>query len=60
MDIGASEITDVIVASTTSYLVEYSSIFLMVGGLVLALAVIGGLVDLFTGQKYTEKENMVQ
>jgi hypothetical protein len=47
MNIGANEITSVIVASTTSYISEYSSIFLLVGGLVLALGVIGALIDRF-------------
>lgn len=47
MDIGANEITDTIVNSSSDYLVEYSPIFLMIGGLVLALAVIGALIDRF-------------
>jgi len=49
MDIGISQITNVITASTTSYMVEYKSIFLLMGGLVLALGVIGALIDRFTG-----------
>lgn len=47
MDIGANQITSVIVASTTSYISAYSSIFLLIGGLVLALGVIGALLDKF-------------
>jgi hypothetical protein len=47
MDIGAAQITNVIVASTTSYMGAYSSIFLLIGGLVLALGVIGALIDKF-------------
>jgi len=47
MNIGASEITDVIVASTTSYISEYSPEFLLIGGMVLAFGVIGGLIDVF-------------
>lgn len=47
MDIGADQITSVIVASTTDYISEYSSIFLLVGGIVLALGVIGALIDKF-------------
>ncbi len=47
MDIGADQITSVIVASTTSYISAYSSIFLLIGGLVLALGVIGALLDEF-------------
>lgn len=47
MDIGASQITNVIVASTTDYISTYSSIFLLVGGIVLALSVIGALLDYF-------------
>lgn len=47
MDIGADEITSVIVASTTDYMVEYSPIFLLMGSLVLALVVIGAILDRF-------------
>jgi uncharacterized membrane protein YccC len=47
MDIGASQITSVIVASTTDYISTYSSIFLLIGGIVLALAVVGALLDKF-------------
>lgn len=47
MDIGADQITSVIVASTTSYIGAYSSIFLLIGGIVLALGVIGALLDKF-------------
>jgi len=47
MDIGASQITSVIVASTTDYLGEYSPIFLLIAGLVLAIGVMGALIDKF-------------
>jgi len=47
MDIGASQITSVIVASTTDYIAAYSPVFLLIAGLVLALAVIGALIDRF-------------
>jgi len=47
MDIGADQITSVIVASTTDYISAYSSIFLLIGGIVLALGVIGALLDKF-------------
>ena len=50
MDIGADQITTVIVASTTSYISAYSSIFLLIGGIVLALGVIGALLDKFFGR----------
>lgn len=55
MDIGANEITGVIVGSTTDYLGEYSPVFLLIAGIVLALAVIGALLDrFFPGQNEEE------
>jgi hypothetical protein len=56
MDIGASQITNVIVASTTDYISTYSSIFLLVGGLVLALGVIGALFDKFFPRQDEHRE----
>jgi hypothetical protein len=57
MDIGADQITNVIVASTTDYIVEYSSVFLLIGGLVLALGVIGALLDIFTNDIPVQERN---
>lgn len=54
MDIGAQQITDLIIASTTDYLVAYSPLFLTIGGIVLAL----GLISAFLG--FTQKENIVE
>lgn len=51
MDVGAGEIVDVIVGSTTGYLAEYSPIFLLIGGIVLAVAVIAMLLFIFTGRQ---------
>jgi len=56
MDIGADQITTVIVASTTSYIETYSSIFLLIGGLVLAIGVIGALLDHFFPRHNTSEE----
>lgn len=56
MDIGADQITSVIVASTTDYISAYSSIFLLIGGLVLALAVIGALLDKFFPRQEEREE----
>lgn len=47
MDIGIQEITDVIIGSTTSYLVTFSPLFLFIGGLVLAIGVIFVLLGFF-------------
>lgn len=47
MDIGIQQITDVIIASTTSYLVTFSPLFLFIGGLVLAITVIFALLGFF-------------
>ena len=55
MDIGANQITTVIVASTTDYISSYSSIFLLIGGIVLALGVIGALLDKFFGRHDTNE-----
>jgi len=47
MDIGAAQIVTTIATSTTEYFDVYSPIFLLIGGVVLAIAVIGALLDRF-------------
>lgn len=49
MDIGAAGIVSWIASSTNSSFVTYEPIFLLIGGLVLALMVMGVLISLFTG-----------
>jgi len=51
MDIGGSQIVTTIASSTTNYFEVYSPIFLLVGGLVLAMVVIGALIDMVTQKK---------
>lgn len=51
MDIGAQQITDQIVSSTTDYLVEYLPVIVLVAGIVLALVVIERLISTFFGNK---------
>lgn len=51
MDIGVANIVTTIGSSTTSYLVTYAPIFVLIIGLVLAIAVIGAILDrLYPGQ----------
>jgi hypothetical protein len=45
MDIGGSEIAAWIASSTSAAFFEYSPVFLLVGGIVLALGIIGALID---------------
>lgn len=51
MDIGASQIVATVASSSTSYLDVYSPIFLLIAGLVLALGILGALLDRFFPQK---------
>ena len=51
MDIGTTEITNIIIASTTDYLVTFSPVFLLMGGLLLAFVVIAFLISSITGRK---------
>jgi cytochrome c biogenesis protein CcdA len=44
-DIGISNIVTTIASSTTSYLLTYKVLFVFIIGLVLAIAVIGALID---------------
>lgn len=60
LDIGVTEIVTIIASSTTSYFSVYSPLFLLIGGIVLAFAVIEMLLDRFFPQKeYTENKNML-
>ena len=45
MDIGGLQIVTTVASSTTNYFEVYSPIFLLVGGLVLTIVVIGALID---------------
>ncbi len=51
MDIGGSQIVTTIASSTSTYFEVYSPIFLLVGGIVLAISIIGALINYTTGKK---------
>lgn len=51
MDIGGSQIVTTIASSTTNYFEVYAPIFLLVGGIVLAIGVVGALIDMVTNKK---------
>ena len=53
-DIGIQNIVEQIASSTTGYLLQYSPIFLLIGGIVLAFVVIGVLIETFFQQKNEE------
>lgn len=59
MDIGIQEIVDVIASSTTAYLVTFSPLFLMVGGLILAMVVIFALIGFFPNGRRGESAESV-
>lgn len=46
MDIGGSQIVTTIASSTTNYFEVYSPIFLLVGGVVLAVGIIGVIIEM--------------
>jgi F0F1-type ATP synthase assembly protein I len=56
MDIGISSIVPIIIGSTTDYISTYSPVFLLISGIVLALAVIGGIIDKFFGSRDDDKK----
>lgn len=49
MDVGAAGIVSTVASSSTSYLAVYSPIFLLIGGLMLALGVVAILIGIFGG-----------
>ena len=51
MDIGGTQIVTTIASSTTTYFEVYAPVFLLIGGLVLAIGVIGVLIDTVTNKK---------
>lgn len=51
MDIGGTQIVSTIASSTSNYFEVYSPIFLLIGGLVLAMVVIGSLIDMIIQKK---------
>jgi predicted membrane channel-forming protein YqfA (hemolysin III family) len=51
MDIGGSQIVTTIASSTTNYFEVYAPVFLLVGGIVLAVGVVGLLIDMVVRKK---------
>jgi len=51
MDVGATQIVNVIVGSSTSYLSIYSPVFLLMGGIVLGFGIMAMLIRVFFGRK---------
>lgn len=51
MDIGVSNIVIEIASGTTHYLEVYSPIFLLMGGIVLAIGIIASLISFLTRKK---------
>lgn len=51
MDIGISEIVPVIASGTTQYLATYSPLFLLVGGIILAIGIVAVLISFLTRRK---------
>lgn len=56
-DIGIQNIVDLIIASSSDYLVEYSPVFIFVIAFVFAMAVIGALIDKIFPEK--EENNVL-
>lgn len=52
--IDAEAIVGFITASTTSYMVEFSPIFVFIGGIILAVGVVAILIDVFFPQRYPQ------
>lgn len=57
MDIGISNIVTVIIDSAGDYLVTYSPLFIAIAGLVLAIAVIGAIIDRLYPDQTTNKND---
>lgn len=57
MDIGGSQIVTTIASSTGNYFEVYSPIFLLIGGLVLAIGIIGALIDMVVNKKEVASTN---
>lgn len=51
MDIGVSNIVPVIASGTTQYLAVYSPVFLLMGGLILAIGIVAVLISLLTRRR---------
>lgn len=56
MDFGVSTVIPSIASSTSAYLSAFSPIFLLMGGIALALGVVDWLLDRFFPEKNVEKE----
>jgi len=53
MDLGISNIVPIIADSTTGYLSTFSPLFLLIGGILLAVGVGFALLSFLTGKKYS-------
>jgi hypothetical protein len=60
MDIGGVQILETIASSTSTYFEVYSPIFLLVGGVVLAMGIIGVLVDIaYNKKEVADNQNVI-
>lgn len=59
MDFGLSNVPTMLATSTTGYLVEFAPIFLLIGGLVLAVGVITALISAFFVKKVDNENDVV-
>lgn len=53
MNLDFASVANIITASTTSYISEFSPVFLLMGGILLAFIVMAMLVSFLTGRSYT-------
>jgi len=51
MDIGATEIVSQVTSGATQYLSVYSPVFLLIGGIILAIGIVGVLISFVSGKK---------
>lgn len=53
MDLDFDTVVSIISSSTTSYVSEFSPVFLLIGGILLAFGVMAMLVSMLTGRDYS-------
>jgi hypothetical protein len=51
MDIGATELVSQVTSGATQYLSVYSPVFLLIGGIILAIGIVGVLISFVSGKK---------
>jgi len=59
MDINGTEMASTIAVSSTDYLAVFSPIFLLIGGIVLAMGIVSAMVEIIYRRRFADDEDVI-